>query len=275
MKKKHDELIMKIMELSIDAIFIEDTAGDILMCNKAATEMFGYTKEELIGLNIKELFPDSQAKYLKEVYTKDDLCENEYVERINIKKDKTLFYTEINKKMIELDGQEYMIAFVRDMTESRKLREKLNYLANYDDLTKLRNRREIFRYVHHKKPPFALAIIDVDDFKIINDTYGHYVGDMFLMEIGNLLKEHPDITAGRIGGEEFLVAIHTKSIRYAYMLMRNILNRAHNKLIEYGGIHFSTGMVLHKGNSIDYDINLADELCYKVKRGSKDCIAIE
>lgn len=112
-----DENILTALNLSIDGIFIENTSGDILMCNKAGAEMFGYTVEEITQLNIRDLVPPSEGYYLKDRYAETDLFSEEYIGRLNIKKDGKLIRTEINSKIVVSNGEEYLIALVRDVTE--------------------------------------------------------------------------------------------------------------------------------------------------------------
>lgn len=112
-----DEDVLTALDFSIDGIFIENTNGDILMCNQAGAEMFGYTIEEITKLNIRDFVPPSDGYYLKDRYTKADLFPQEYIGRLNIKKDGTLIRTEVNSKIIVSNGEEYLIAFVRDATE--------------------------------------------------------------------------------------------------------------------------------------------------------------
>ena len=76
---KTQELIFKIMDLSIDAIFIDAISGNILMCNYAAEKMFGYNEGEMIGLNISDLIPKEDCDYLQPKYKKEDLLEEIYI----------------------------------------------------------------------------------------------------------------------------------------------------------------------------------------------------
>lgn len=106
--------VMTILDLSLDGVFIENTHGDILQCNQAGADMFGYTKREISELNIRDLVPHKAGYYLKEKYTPDDLFPEDYIDRLNVKKDGTLILTEINSRIITLNDREYLIAFVRD-----------------------------------------------------------------------------------------------------------------------------------------------------------------
>ena len=118
------------------------------------------------------------------------------------------------------------------LRETDKLREKFEELAYIDDLTRLHNRRFFFpearaalsravRYGH----PFTLILLDLDDFKKINDNYGHPVGDLVLNTISNILMQHVregDILA-RFGGEEFIMALPNTDVESASQLADRIL----------------------------------------------------
>ena len=272
---KTQELILKIMELSIDAIFIDDTSGNVIQCNNAAEKMFGYNKGEMIGLNISDLIPKDDYAYLKPIYKKEDLLENEYIPRRNIRKDGTVFPTEVNSKIVTVGDKEYLIAFVHDMTEENKIKERLFYLSNYDELTALRNRRAILSLLSTQKESFCLAMIDIDGFKQVNDTYGHMVGDLFLKSFGMILNDNDEIIAGRFGGEEFLVLISTSNLKYAKKIMNGILEKANKTLEIYGGIHFSCGLTLVNDFRIDVAIQKSDKLLYQAKNNGKNQIIAE
>lgn len=106
--------MLNALNLFIDGVFIEDTCGNILMCNQAGAEMFGYTIEEMQGLNISDLVPPQDGYYLKDEYKTEDLFPDEYIKRTNRKKDGTLIQTEINSKIVVWNDREYLIAFVRN-----------------------------------------------------------------------------------------------------------------------------------------------------------------
>lgn len=113
-----------LVEMATDAIFIETNKGLILECNTSGAKMFGYTKEEMIGLTIADLVPEEFAKLLPKVITEKETTHGIFVSRINKKKDGTLFPTEIATKLVNIRGKFKLIIYVRDITE-RKKNEKL------------------------------------------------------------------------------------------------------------------------------------------------------
>ena len=113
-------------------------------------------------------------------------------------------------------------------------------------------------------------MLDLDDFKTVNDTYGHQAGDLLLNSFGGLLRQYPNITAGRIGGEEFLLLIHTGSHEEASATLTDLLARANKMLTDFGGIRFSAGGHLFRGVDVDECLHSADQKLYRVKRGVKN-----
>jgi diguanylate cyclase (GGDEF)-like protein len=109
-----------------------------------------------------------------------------------------------------------IVAVLRDITERRKLQERLERLAHYDSLTALPNRALFFDRLagavaraRREERRFALLFIDLDGFKAVNDHYGHDAGDYLLFEIARRLRAaiRDSDTAGRMGGDEFTVLL--------------------------------------------------------------------
>ena len=160
----------------------------------------------------------------------------------------------------------------------------LNY-ANRDFLTGLYNRRYFYRAVEEyiqinedRGEKFAVAMIDIDNFKNINDTYGHEVGDKVIVALANILSSstNPNDMVARFGGEEFCVLLKNIN-RYS---ATDIYERIRQAVAEYtclidrdNTLHFtiSIGATLYEsGEDIDETLNRADMLLYKVKKGEKN-----
>jgi len=116
------------------------------------------------------------------------------------------------------------LAYTRDITESRKLAEKLSYQASHDMLTGLINRHEFERRVENTlslavtdQSAHALFFIDVDQFKVINDTCGHMAGDQLLQLLGNIIREQvrQQDSVARLGGDEFAILLQYCSLEEA------------------------------------------------------------
>ncbi len=161
----------------------------------------------------------------------------------------------------------------------------LKELSETDQLTNISNRRKALediqrhidlsnRYSHH----LSLTYFDIDDFKIINDQYGHKMGDHVLSELANLIKKHIRKTDsfGRWGGEEFIISSPESSLddtrKMASILKKSI--QQHDFKFQKK-VTCSFGITSYqKGESLDSFINRADKAMYQAKHTGKDCIII-
>jgi len=122
------------------------------------------------------------------------------------------------------EGNTKMLKSIRDVTEERRIQEKLKYLATTDSLSGLYNRAEFmnlarneFTLARKNNMELSLLIMDLDNFKTINDTFGHAAGDEVIREMGKIITtsfRKTDIP-GRIGGEEFAVVLKNASLKEA------------------------------------------------------------
>ena len=164
-------------------------------------------------------------------------------------------------------------------------------LANYDGLTRLLNRRAVLKQAQKalekcksEEKPFSLIIVDLDDFKAINDTYGHIVGDKLLREIGKILREHFSKVGiiGRLGGEEFIVVLPGHPLEDAVILARTLQQELHDRdfSIEDYVINitasFGVASLNEHGSDLYELMRAADLSLYKAKReGKNQVIALD
>ncbi len=167
------------------------------------------------------------------------------------------------------------------------LRRKIWRIASHDELTGLYNRREIFRILAREKAlsqrsglPFSLCILDLDDFKAVNDTYGHLDGDYALKEFARTLKENirSEDYAGRYGGEEFIVIFVNYNFKdhqkpSACRLLEAIRNLRFPDISDNLRITASIGMAVYRPQeSIDSLLARADQALYQAKLKGKNQI---
>ncbi|HHW32460.1 MAG TPA: diguanylate cyclase [Clostridiaceae bacterium] len=190
------------------------------------------------------------------------------------------------------DGNTRMLKSIRDVTEERKIQEKLKFLATIDSLSGLYNRAEFmnlakreFARTKKNNEELSLMIMDLDNFKIINDTFGHATGDEIIREIGRIIKasfRKTDI-AGRIGGEEFAVVLKNASIEEAKKIAEKFRETVAGRKVFYGGqeISFtvSIGVAAIRDktgdiNDIEDILKKADDALYKAKAKGRNCVAV-
>ena len=158
--------------------------------------------------------------------------------------------------------------------------KQLRDMASTDPLTKLNNRRAMnlkMAEVSISSEKYIIGIGDIDNFKRVNDTYGHDTGDVVLKEVANILEGTlPDnATAGRWGGEEFLFVLPNCDITEGKVIADRILDNISAKKFDHNGISFSVTMTIGisegvKDTSIDNMITRADARLYKGKNSGKN-----
>ena len=158
--------------------------------------------------------------------------------------------------------------------------KQLKDMASTDPLTKLNNRRAMnlkLAEVSISSEKYVIGIGDIDNFKVVNDTYGHDMGDVVLKGIANAIEETlPDnATAGRWGGEEFLFVLPDTDIEAGRMIADKILKNISGRVFEHEGRTFSVTMTIGisegvKDTSIDNMITKADARLYKGKNNGKN-----
>ena len=171
---------------------------------------------------------------------------------------------------------------LQDVTEKSKANEKLHFLADHDPLTGVLNRRGIERVLSQavasvgEAKPVALAYLDLDRFKLINDLFGHVAGDEVLRQVCRRVLEllSEDQPVGRVGGDEFVVVFCDTTIGSAATLCRRIIGRIDTSSYQTGDKAFqvkgSIGLIeLAKGVQVKDAIYMADRACRaaKVRRG--------
>jgi len=180
----------------------------------------------------------------------------------------------------------YLIGLV---IKIRELEKQQRFFATHDELTGVMNRRAFFESFNSLKEikeegleNLTLAYMDLDDFKLINDSYGHDVGDRVLQSFSDTLKKEvrsEDIVA-RIGGEEFAIILPNTPVEGARKLLERIRKNIASKELQvnHNSVKFSVSIGLadcKKGHKlvIDQIIQQADKALYKAKTSGKNCIA--
>lgn len=190
------------------------------------------------------------------------------------------------KRSLELKVQER----TRELSESN---DKLQVLALSDSLTKIANRRQLFNVMkiilqEAKNHHFITSgvMIDLDNFKEVNDKFGHDMGDKVLIEFVNLIKENirTDDIFARLGGDEFFILLPNTDSKGAFLLMQNILNKIIKMRIKVGDSEndfwnssASIGIASVDASKIKDEnafIKMADIAVYEAKKNGKRCIKI-
>ncbi len=234
-------------------IVIHADDGEVIMVNKAWTSLSGYTIEDIPTTFdwIKKAYNKNDyeraVENIKKLFlTTDKIHEGE----IKIKtKDHQIrtwdFYSSALEDLV--DGRKSVLSVATDVTERKKLEKKLTRLSFHDELTGLYNRRfyetEIMRLNTKRNYPLTLLMGDVNGLKIINDSFGHLVGDNLLKTTANILKQicRDDDIISRLGGDEFLIILPNTTLTEADKLAERIKHELQTHKIESIGISISFG----------------------------------
>jgi len=226
-----------------DAVITTDINGSVLIMNPNAEALTGWTLQEAEGQNINSIFQiiDEDSKHhfinpVEDVLTTGETIHSTATEILIDRNDKQYGVEHSVAPITDLNNEILgLIVIFRDVTETRALSKQLNHQATHDNLTGLVNRREFeirldhaFLNVRADNIEYALCYMDLDQFKLINDTCGHNAGDEVLRQISTILKQHirRSDTLARLGGDEFGVLLEacslTKAEQIAYVLLRAI-----------------------------------------------------
>jgi len=209
-----------LFEDSADAFWLIDNKG-YLDCNSAALQLFGYSSKAEFK-HPADISPPNQPDGRSSRIAAEErmaaafLKGKERFEWLHRRKNGELFHAEVCLAAIELQGRRMLLATVRDITERKIAEDRVQFLAYYDALTGLPNRTlledrisKALASARRRKESVAVLFLDLDRFKIINDTLGHSIGDVLLQEVAARLKgwAREQDTVARVGGDEFVVLL--------------------------------------------------------------------
>ena len=291
----YQEVILNTVEEGIYGIDTEDRTTFV---NRAAARMLGYSPEELIGKVNHEIihhsrsdgspYPAAQCMMYEAIRSgRLQLVEGEVFWR----KDGSCYPVEYCSAPIMKDGKvSGAVITFRDVSERKRMEERIRYQAYYDALTELPNRRllmdrlqqAIARARRHGYVG-AILFLDLDHFKAINDSLGHGVGDALLQRVAGRLSRslRQEDTASRLGGDEFVVLLPELSgeIGRAAANARRVAEKiidvlAHPMVIEERQLHVTTSIGIALFPTLSYEaddiLKHADMAMYRAKEGGRN-----
>jgi diguanylate cyclase (GGDEF)-like protein/PAS domain S-box-containing protein len=198
--------------------------GRIAQVNQAFADLMGYTPEEMCGLLVPQLTHPEDPPDMWRLYESVISGERDHVrmEKAYFRKDRAVVWTDLTVSLIRDDAgePEFTMAMVQDITDRRRLKQRLEHQATHDPLTGLPNRTmvgdQLARIFGTAGPDdrVGLCYLDLDGFKRVNDTLGHQVGDELLVAVAERLRECAACSrefAARMGGDEFVLLVEHSS----------------------------------------------------------------
>ncbi|AUN95336.1 EAL domain-containing protein [Pseudazoarcus pumilus] len=286
-----------VVDNILDAIVTIDAYGHIESFNPAAERIFAYSASEVLGKNVSMLMPEPHrshhdeyiANYLKTHQAKVIGASRELEGR---RSNGNIFPMELRISEYMRDGMIYFVGMMRDITKRRAAEAQINQLAFYDALTGLPNRRllidrlgQVIAAIRRRHAHAALLFIDLDNFKMLNDSAGHDKGDELLKQIAQRLSEcvRGGDTVARIGGDEFVVLVHDLSlepadaIHQAEFVAEKVQRALTRPFLLEGVEHYSSGsigvtLIDETADSLELILKQADLAMYEAKTSGDNTI---
>lgn len=264
-----------------DIILFIDHDGMIIEANSAAIDAYGYSLEELTSMRVFELRKYDSAEVVR---TQMSQAENSSIlfETIHKTRDGRAIPVEVSSTGVFFGGKRILMSIIRDISLKQQYLGEIHRLAYFDELTGLPNRKsfqDAMRCAANTSGTvFALMLIDIDDFKKVNDSHSHAVGDKLLYEIGMSLSRAlcGRGTLYRLGGDEFTVLARNLTSRETLTPLLGDLRASGGGTFNIDGEDIrssvSIGAAFYPENGTDVSAVLkkADLAMYRVKESRKD-----
>ncbi|WP_339015485.1 GGDEF domain-containing protein [Aeromonas popoffii] len=283
--------LLEIVLANVDAlIYMKDSEHRFLYVNQKVSDLLGMPAEQIINRRDDELFPPTSACQPRlldnPVFETGELQAGE--EMLTDIEGKQHYYWSVKVPFLLADGTPTLIGIASDITELHQLKEQLHQQSVRDGLTGLYNRRFFFEVCeknlslnarHHLTS--VLVVLDVDQFKCINDRYGHPLGDRALVHLGKVMLSvlrSEDVLA-RIGGDEFAIWLPNTTLSAAASLAERLrLHVMQSPLPLPDGdeliITISAGLVENgKEEPMESLYARADQMLYQAKQSGRNCVA--
>jgi diguanylate cyclase (GGDEF)-like protein/PAS domain S-box-containing protein len=281
----------QILSIADMAILATDAEGIISEANRSACQMFGYADEELLGLSVHLLLPPhfrQRHGELMQQFVAGEESERRMSSRgevMGYRKDGSFFPLEASIAKFRNAGEWLLVITMRDITERKKAEEELTRRATHDPLTGLPNRALIrdrlasaLQRSRRSGLSVALLFVDLDGFKLINDTHGHLAGDLLLKSVASRLIEQvrPGDTVARLAGDEFVVLCEQVEQPSTMSVLAERINDTLRQPAEFNGVSLfvtaSIGVAIGNGSTHSADdlLRFADTAMYAVKEKGRD-----
>ncbi|MFC6331893.1 EAL domain-containing protein [Paenibacillus septentrionalis] len=271
-----------------DAIFAVGDDYRIKSFNAAACELTGLSEDELENISTDQLISlvtEDSRQNIRKLFGNSLSAELQQYEVTIRHREGHLVNLSIKNIPVDIHGKvvgSYIIA--RDVTEEKRTKEHIQHLALHDELTDLPNRRQFKQLLANQieragNEQFAVMLLDIDRFKMINDSLGHTFGDLFLKEMGQRISkaiQHNGVTLARLGGDEFTLLTNYGMTESEIVYMAQHIIRAISLPYRINDSEFyvtaSIGIALFPMDGVDGNqlLQNADTAMYEVKKNGKN-----
>lgn len=272
---------------STEGLYTSNFDGQLISVNTAMCNLFGYADEAdmLSGdRNTKQLYvnPQDRQVLLGEIHKNGKVTGKEIR---GLRKDGSEFWFAISAQLKQENDQDYLFGSISDITERKQSNISLEYLATHDSLTGVYNRREFERRLQigllnaqHQFSDLTLLYMDLDQFKVVNDTCGHKAGDLLIKQLAQKLDAivaDKGILA-RLGGDEFGVLLEGDNAQMAYLIANKLLNTVQDFRFVWEKRIFSLGISIghvpwqENITTPEQLLSMADSACYLAKERGRN-----
>lgn len=279
---EHFQNIAKASPMAI--LITQKNSGKITFANDQAGKLFLYSPQNILGLEIIKLYwnPSDQAKNLS-LINKQGFIES-FELRVR-RSNNTYFWAAISSKIIQHRDESLIISSIIDLSERKHQEHKLLKQANYDSLTGLANRSLALERLQlaitsakRNNKSMALMMLDLDNFKYVNDNLGHNFGDLLLQDVALKLKKcfRKNDTVARLGGDEFTFILpNLADLSELNSIAQSVLDICEKPLFIQGQeirISASIGISIYPkdGNSQQVLLKNADIAMYQCKENGRN-----
>lgn len=228
--KQKEETFRILFERNPLAMLVHDNeTGLIRAANAAACTLLGYAADQIPGMPAASLFPETVRPGAVRLFAADHANENDCWQMLRA--DGSCIDAVITTCRSDLHDYAGTIVSIFDVTERRRIEQRLAHMARHDELTGLANRAHCRQHLSAllesgaTSEAVTLALVDLDHFKPVNDTYGHHFGDRLLSEAAERMREllPADALLCRIGGDEFAVIFRRASATQTELVAKSII----------------------------------------------------
>ncbi len=264
-------------------LLCDNNGGRIQYANNQAARMLHLSIPSMLNHSFLEVLQAGGAN--SDVLMKLDAGEEMQNREFQLHYGEGVLWVSLSTSNLLLEGQRVQCNALMDVTEAHELSNQLSYQATYDDLTGLVNRREfedrlqeVIELAQERRSDNVLCYLDLDQFKVINDTCGHMAGDELLRQLAQELYRcvRRDDTLARLGGDEFAILLENCTIEHAERAANNVRQAVQNFRFLWNENMFTVGvsigltLISQDGESISEVLRRADAACYAAKEAGRN-----
>jgi diguanylate cyclase (GGDEF)-like protein/PAS domain S-box-containing protein len=281
-----------LVDGSIQGIIVHDNFMP-LFCNNAYAQMFGFKDNQAL-LDNHSILPLISSEYHDKAFKENKVLladETKVIktESKGVRIDGSIVWLSLLSRTVQWNGQKAVQVTAMDITEQHLLRERLEHRANYDVLTNLLTRRafnellaEEFSYAQQHSNTLCCVLIDIDNFKYINDQFGHHSGDKVLESFASAAKKNlrESDFIGRWGGDEFVLILPKTELDQAVMIAERLCQDISTLIVSIDDDHLNFSVSIgvsalsDKITTVESLLFEADKALYQAKNEGKNCVAI-